>query len=290
MRTLAPEVTRGDRAAVLLRALTIASGVALVSCRSSSEPTPTVGTRAEPLVPAPGGRGKAPETQPERAAAKVPAPAANPASIRKVAAAEASLEDDWNERKSFRLEGVRDSDVLNIRSEPDAESYSSGSIPAGTTNVEGLGPAKTVGSTTWQRVRHAGVVGWVNARFLALNAGGAPPQAPPPAKIEALTPLVCFGNEPHWSLRFGPDGTATCGGTCDAPPGLRVTKILARDGNPAGFDLLDARGKLWLSVVVGKTDECSDGMSDDPYPYELRGTGASVSLSGCCRIKTPDEN
>ncbi len=39
-----------------------------------------------------------------------------------------------------------------------------------------------------------------------------------------------------------------------------------------------------------KTDECSDGMSDDPYPLELRGVGESTQLSGCCRIKSKDEH
>jgi uncharacterized membrane protein len=101
---------------------------------------------------------------------------------------------------------------------------------------------------------------------------------------------VCFGNEPSWSLRFGADGAATCGAACEAPPGLRVTKVLAdRHGTPDGFDLVDGKGNHWMRAVVAKTGKCSDGMSDDPYLYEFTGIVKSGNLTGCCRVKEKDE-
>jgi uncharacterized membrane protein len=284
-------------ATALLPLLAGAAWVALPACKSKSE---SEVTRAEPLTIA--------REHEQQRAAPSPSPvrpisAASPSSP-KIAPAteEASAHDEdgrpaqgdesSGEAKSFRVDGVAEGDVLNIRYKADADSPLAGSIPAGAPHVEALGAPRTVGSAAWQRVRYGGVTGWVNARFLKPNGGGAPARAAAPPKIDALTPLVCFGAEPDWGLTFGPDGAVVCGGNCDPPPsGLRVTKILAsRSGTPDGFDLVDGQGKQWLSAVVAKTDQCSDGMSDDPYPYEFAGNGKLGNLKGCCRVKDKDEH
>ena len=294
---------RARLAAALLPVVAGAACVALASCKSKSD---SEVTRAEALTIAREGE------QPRSAQKPSPVrPAASPASAKGsqsnvpniapvTQAASAQEEDDRPAReddsrgaaKSFRVEGVAEGDVLNIRYKADADSPLAGSIPAGAPHVDGLGAPKTVGAATWQRVRYGGVTGWVNARFLKPNGAGAPSRAAAPPKIEALTPLVCFGAEPDWGLTFGADGAVVCGGNCTPPPsGLRVTKILAgRSGTPDGFDLVDGQGKPWLSAVVAKTDQCSDGMSDDPYPYEFAGNGKLGNLKGCCRVKDKDEH
>jgi uncharacterized membrane protein len=181
-------------------------------------------------------------------------------------------------------------DVLNMRSGPDAGAPVRGGIPPWTTHVEGVGAPATVGAAAWQRVRYAGVTGWVNARFLALNPGGPPPQPPPPARIEALTPLLCFGTEPFWSLHFGADGAVICGAACEAPVGLRVTQVLAnRDGDPESVELADSKGGRWMRGVLSWTGKCSDGMSDNVYPFEFNGSVASGNFTGCCRPKDNDD-
>jgi uncharacterized membrane protein len=267
---------------------------ALLACRSDAESSSSEGARATPVNIAREAQ-RSPERKSERTSAKLSPATPKPGPNITPVTAEASAREVKNEAASgstsFRVEGVAAGDVLNIRYEPDAESTTSGSIPAGTAHVEGLGVAKTVGQATWQRVRYGGVTGWVNARFLKPNAGGAPRQVPAPSKIEALTPLVCFGAEPNWAITFGADGSAVCGSNCEPPAsGLRVTKILTdRSGTPDGFDLVDADGKQWLSVVVAKTGKCSDGMSDDPYLYEFAGSGKPGKLAGCCRVKDKDE-
>jgi uncharacterized protein YgiM (DUF1202 family) len=88
-------------------------------------------------------------------------------------ATRAADEDSSARGKWFRVDGVAADDVLNIRSKPDAKASVLGSIPPAEEHVEGVGAPNTVGRGTWQRVRYAGVVGWVNARFL--TAGGSPP-------------------------------------------------------------------------------------------------------------------
>lgn len=261
-------------------------------CRSSEG---GVNTRSEQLVPAreestrgserPRPASAAPKESPSIAPVAAPRPEAQAEPADETEGASAN-----DGSTSYRVDGVAADDVLNIRVDPDAESASSGTIPPAAKHVEGLGAPKKVGATTWQRIRYGGAVGWVNARFLKANTGGVPSQPPAPAKIEALTPLVCFGNEPYWSLRFGADGMATCGSACEAPAGLRVTKVLAdRSGTLDGFDLVDGEGKPWMRAVISKTGKCSDGMSDDPYPYEFTGIVESGNFTGCCRTKTKDE-
>jgi len=299
IRANAPPASRQRLAAALLPALAGAC-VALPSCKSKSE---SEVTRAEPLTIArehESQRGAAQPAPARATSASAPGPKGSPNIAPVTQGASARDEDDRptreaepsGEARSFRVEGVAEGDVLNIRYKADADSPLAGSIPAGAPHVDGLGAAKTVGSATWQRVRYGGVTGWVNARFLKPNGGGAPSRAAAPPKIEALTPLVCFGAEPDWGLTFGADGAVVCGGNCNPPAsGLRVIKILAgRSGTPDGFDLIDGQGKQWLSAVVAKTDQCSDGMSDDPYPYEIAGNGKLGNLKGCCRVKDKDEH
>lgn len=262
------------------RAVLAALLVASFGCRKGDESSGAVGMRAEPLAPAPDEKHTAAQVGSSvPGASPVPIPVIEKAGDERARVSTSSL----------RVEGVAADDVLNIRAEPNAESPVMGAIPAGARHVEGLGAPNTIGQTSWQRVRYAGVVGWVSGRFLKVDTGG-PPQPAAPDQIEALTPLVCFGDEPNWSLQFGADGSVTCGSGCEAPPGLRVTKVLTeRDGTPDGFDLADARGQQWMRAVVSKTGQCSDGMSDSPYPFEITGVVKTGNLTGCCRVKEKAE-
>jgi len=101
-----------------------------------------------------------------------PQPVAPPAPVRAPVPARAPDEDPRPRAASFRVEGVAEDDVLNIRSQPDANARVLGAIPPQESHVEGMGAPTTVARSTWQRVRYGGVTGWVNARFLRANAGG----------------------------------------------------------------------------------------------------------------------
>lgn len=174
---------------------------------------------------------------------------------------------------SFRVDGVAAGDVLNMRRGPDAASSLVGAIPPGVRNVQGLGVPSSAGSSAWQRVRYAGAVGWVNARFLQ-------PDTSP------LAPLSCFGSEPFWALEFAVDGGATCGQSCEGLRGLRVVHLqVSPAGEPQAFDIATSNGQVYLRGVMQRTGQCSDGISDNLYPYAFSGVGRPGSLEGCCRVK-----
>jgi len=110
----------------------------------------------------------------EPVVAPEPARVADPEPVVAPKPARSADEDTRARAASFRVEGVAADDVLNIRSQPDANSRVLGSIPPQERDVEGLGAPSTVARSTWQRVRYAGITGWVNARFLRANVGGSP--------------------------------------------------------------------------------------------------------------------
>lgn len=246
-------VATSTRRSTLALAATVSVSVSVsVACREA--PAPHAGaleTQTQPLLP----RGEGPGLAPAVRDALTARPAEEAVS-------------------SFRVDGVGAGDILNMRRGPDAASALVGAIPPGVTHVEGLGSPSTVGPSTWQRVRYAGAVGWVNARFLK-------PDASP------LAPLICFGTEPFWALEFAAEGGATCGQSCEGLQGLRVAHLQVSPAwEPQAFDIATSTGQVYLRGVMQRTGQCSDGMSDNLYPYVFSGVGRPGSLEGCCRVKT----
>jgi uncharacterized membrane protein len=193
----------------------------------------------------------------------------------------------------FRVHDVAAGDVLNIRSQPDANARSLGGIPAGAARVEGIGGAAASGSTRWQRVRHGGTIGWVNARFLVPDESAAREGAPALAASKesaVLVPLTCFGTEPFWGIRFAADGSASCEAMCEGPPGLRLANLrTSPSGEPQTFDLLGPDSAVYLRAAMLETGQCSDGMSDLLHPYEFEAVRITGALSGCCRVQKDAE-
>jgi heat shock protein HslJ len=109
--------------------------------------------------------------------------------------------------------------------------------------------------------------------FHALPAAAAEPR------------LVCFGNEPSWSLRFDAHGQATLAFPDGKPVEYRgretrldVLKERAWRGSPAG----DAKAVL---VAFLREGACSDGMSEAKHPLSARvSLPDGRLLAGCCRI------
>jgi uncharacterized protein YraI len=173
--------TRGLIAAVALSSLL----GALVACGDAKRPRRSTRVRAEtPALEQEESRaepGPPVEREPPREPPKARPTAPVPPPVDPPVAARAADENNSARALSFRVEGVAEDDVLNIRSKPDAKAPVLGSIPPETAHVEGLGAPRTVARSTWQRVRYDGVVGWANARFLRANAGGSPPPPETPA-------------------------------------------------------------------------------------------------------------
>lgn len=113
------------------------------------------------------------------------------------------------------------------------------------------------------------------AVFLAMASAGT----------AAAQPLICFGNEPSWSVTFTEPGRARFG-TLDGPPSEYEGKETRNEplrerlwrGKAAGGDL----------VVFLREGACSDGMSDTTHPFSARvSTPDGAFLAGCCRIPGP---
>ena len=96
-------------------------------------------------------------------------------------------------------------------------------------------------------------------------------------------PLICFGNEPSWSVDLTESGVArfstpdqeavTYRGTATRHAFLKET--LWRGSPSAGRDLV-----VWL-----QDSTCTDSMSDDQHPVAARvSTPDGRFLSGCCRV------
>lgn len=63
---------------------------------------------------------------------------------------------------TYRVRGVAERDVLNIRSQPSSRSHIVGRIAPYATGVRCLGPCRR----SWCRVSWRGVVGWTNMKYL----------------------------------------------------------------------------------------------------------------------------
>jgi len=118
---------------------------------------------------------------------------------------------------------------------------------------------------------------WAVVGALALAAGGDTGLAVDP-------PLMCFGNEPSWSLALDSPGLAVltlADGTAGNYRGTEL-RVEARPerlwrGSPDG-------GRPELVAFLRETD-CSDGMSDVTHPFEVRvSVDPDRVLAGCCRI------
>ena len=69
----------------------------------------------------------------------------------------------------YIVSGVESWDTLNIRSQPSARSAIIGEIPSNGQNVNSNGEERQNGRTTWIRITHNGVTGWVSKRYLATD-------------------------------------------------------------------------------------------------------------------------
>jgi len=164
-----------------------------------------------------------------------------------------------------QVTGVADNDSLNLRAQPDPNSARVGTIDAHDTKIEVI--AVDTKGVDWVKVRKGTTTGWVNAKFLQYETGA-------PVK------MTCAGTEPFWSMSVG-YGVARF-----EFDGKKTTVGLDEPETPA------ARPAPWVFAVHGKPGQfllaekpeakCSDGMSDNSYPYSMLVHTAGVFMEGCC--------
>lgn len=105
----------------------------------------------------------------------------------------------------------------------------------------------------------------------------------------AAQPMICFGNEPSWSLRLIEPGK----GQFSTPDGPSIDY----QGSEKRMDPLAE--EIWRGKpTTGESGDlvaflshaaCSDGMSDDTHPITARVSLADHrALAGCCRLVSSD--
>ncbi|MFA5949211.1 MAG: SH3 domain-containing protein [Hyphomicrobium sp.] len=138
---------------------------AIASAAGTSDKAKTATTAAKPKAPAQVPQ-EAPASQPQKLALAVPHPsAAHPAAEPANAARSRQLpkENVSALGQSFRVAGVENDDVLNIRRGPSSEDDVVGAILSEGRGVRLAGPCKE----DWCPIVHGGVRGWVNRYYLA---------------------------------------------------------------------------------------------------------------------------
>jgi len=163
--------------------------------------------------------------------------------------------------------GVADNDSLNLRAQPDANSARVGTINAHDTKIEVV--ALDSKGVDWVKVRKGKIEGWVNARFLAYEAGL-------PVKLN------CVGTEPFWGIELGYQFAAVDFTGLDAGKRkISLTEPVTAQSRPHPWLL--SGGDKGASFLVIDRRVCSDGMSDTNYPYAVAASVAGHFLEGCCK-------
>lgn len=170
----------------------------------------------------------------------------------------------------YDVTDVASDDVLNVRSEANANGAIVGTLAHNSTEVE------VVAITNyWGQINTGENAGWVSMRYLTV-------QEPNPDYPLAQR-LGCYGTEPFWSADF--------------VQGQRVSFSTPEDSyeTPGAGLMVPASGvtDLWAmaygdSVATFRREMCSDGMSDRQFGlsvsiYKVH-SGEVALLSGCCSI------
>lgn len=98
------------------------------------------------------------------------------------------------------------------------------------------------------------------------------------AETDPPAPLMCAGTEPFWNFRLG--GETTVIATPDDPG----TPLAISDYRAAINQRGEWSAKIGDNVaVIRQVESCSDGMSDEEFPYAVTLVTPENTLSGCCR-------
>jgi len=163
--------------------------------------------------------------------------------------------------------GVADNDSLNLRAEPDPNSARVGTIDAHDTGIEVI--AVDTRGVDWVKIRKGQTTGWVNAKFLAYQAGL-------PVKLK------CVGTEPFWGIALGYQFAAVdFTGLAAGKRRISLAEPVTAASRP--YPWLVMAGDKGASFLVIDQRVCSDGMSDTSYPYAVTASVAGHFLEGCCK-------
>ena len=176
---------------------------------------------------------------------------------------------------------VDGSDTLNVRTGVEAggslaDTTIIGALPPNAKGVEATGKTLEFQGRLWREIRYKGDAGWVADRFL--RSEGLP---------EELGDIRCGGTEPFWGLSVK-GGNAVY----STPEGDRTLELISVRKGANRRDIWGLRmfagGGPAVTGVVVYTDQCSDGMSDFNFAFEIYLMGVrkgSGPLHGCCTFR-----
>ena len=175
----------------------------------------------------------------------------------------------------YKVYGVAEGDVLNVRQEPNAQAPIIGALTPDARNVEVV-RANPAG--TWGLVNTGERSGWVSLRYMRLQYRGS--------TLDFRNVRSCFGTEPFWRILFK-DRT---NGVFDSPKetfNLGLSPPAATvDPNYDGAIMGQSSNGQILVVLIDRR-ACGDGMSDRSYGFHtdvlISGTKTD-RLTGCCTI------
>ncbi len=176
---------------------------------------------------------------------------------------------------SYSVYGVHPGDMLNLRAQPDARSPVVQAIPH---NADGIALTGRTAQGGWAEAAFHRKRGWLNARFLGLGA---------PGRYQLPAYLDCSGTEPFWSIALMPGQARADMMFAERRYIYRLTRA-----QPAmnRSDILLIRGATRpgeMSLIV-RHETCSDGMSDNRYPYSAIALVSGLDMvAGCCRPAIP---
>lgn len=177
---------------------------------------------------------------------------------------------------AYSVFGVRPGDTLNMRVQPNPNAPVVQTIAH---DAEGIALTSKTAQGNWTEVTFRRKRGWVNARYLGLGS---------PGRYQLPAFLDCSGTEPFWSVTLRPGQARADMMFAEKRFFFRLTRaqqamnrseiwLIRASGRPAGD----------MSLIV-RNETCSDGMSDNRYPYSAIALISGLDMvAGCCRPATP---
>jgi uncharacterized membrane protein len=186
--------------------------------------------------------------------------------------------------QDYAVTGVAADDRLNIRAGIDTVQHFSDapvvtSIAPDATGIAATGRSVSLHDVRWLELRHGGATGWANARYL---------------RLETLFPAAigyrCGGTEPFWDITFDETGGRISGLSLSGEVALRLDGVAYAVGRPDVhvYHFTGRSDGQRYTAIQSFEGDCSDGMSDYLYAWELYLLGldpAGGVFHACCSTR-----
>lgn len=188
----------------------------------------------------------------------------------------------------FNVARVTPDDVLNMRAAPDPAADKVGEIPANGQGIEATGGSMSHNGYIWREVRFNNVTGWVNGYFLIRAAKPDDDITGSTSKPKGRVfpePISCAGTEPFWGVLIR-DYLTVFDSLSEGRLELRMEPARTPVQNQSiwAIDAEVVSTRRPVTALIKKVNQCSDGMSDIKYPYEIQIVLKNGPVySGCCR-------